>query len=145
MDEVASGVQLWSRNQVTNRTQRSVSRTDIQHCLAKYPLMPLRMLHQRTQVASPLVCFIHGIVRHCHVFAIREKQHVDEDSQVHISGGYYLPLYFQSVREASPFHSGLLLSTLILAEALTAITAGVFIHRTGVERESGNLQAPAGN
>lgn len=83
--------------------------------VAKYPLMPLQMLRQRTQVAALVVGFIHGTV--------------------FISGEYYLPLYFQSVREASPFDSGLLLLPLVLPEALTGIVVGVLIHRTGRYRE----------
>lgn len=44
---------------------------------------------------------------------------------------YYLPLYFQSVKEASPLHSGVLILPLIFSESLIAIAAGVFIHQTG--------------
>ena len=83
--------------------------------VARYPLMPLKMLRQRTQLAALVVGFIHG--------------------NMFIAGEYYLPLYFQSVREASPFHSGLLLLPFILAEALTGILVGIIIHRTGRYRE----------
>jgi MFS family permease len=51
--------------------------------------------------------------------------------QVFVAGEYYLPLYFQSVREASPLQSGLLTLPITVMEALTGIFVGVFIHRTG--------------
>ena len=49
---------------------------------------------------------------------------------------YYLPLYFQSVKEASPLKSGYLLVPLIVATAGTGVLNGVFIHRTGQYRPS---------
>ena len=51
--------------------------------------------------------------------------------QVLNAAEYYLPLYFQSVNEASPLHSGVLLLPLIITEALVAIATGIFIHQTG--------------
>jgi len=48
-----------------------------------------------------------------------------------IAAEYYLPLYYQSVQEASPLHSGLLLLPLVLTEASTGILTGILIHRTG--------------
>lgn len=48
-----------------------------------------------------------------------------------MAGEYYLPLYFQSVKEASPLKSGYLLVPLIVATAATGVLNGVFIHRTG--------------
>jgi hypothetical protein len=79
--------------------------------IAKYPIMPLGMFRHRSNIASLVVCFAHGMVQ--------------------ISGEYYLPLLFQSVRSATPLQSGTLLLPLILAEALTGILAGVIIHHTG--------------
>jgi hypothetical protein len=55
----------------------------------------------------------------------------DNPSQVFISAEYYLPLYFQSVQEASPLHSGLLILPVIVTEATMGILTGVLIHRTG--------------
>lgn len=55
----------------------------------------------------------------------------DNYSQVFVAGEYYLPLYFQSVRESSPLHSGILILPITVMEALTGIFVGVFIHRTG--------------
>jgi hypothetical protein len=47
---------------------------------------------------------------------------------------YYLPLYFQSVKDASPLRSGVLLVPLIVATAGVGVLTGVFIHRTGQYR-----------
>ena len=51
--------------------------------------------------------------------------------QVFIGGEYYLPLYFQSVREASPARSGVLILPFILSETVMGITVGILIHKTG--------------
>ena len=48
-----------------------------------------------------------------------------------IAGDYYLPLYFQSVKEASPLRSGTLILPMTITEACLAILVGVTIHRTG--------------
>lgn len=47
---------------------------------------------------------------------------------------YYLPLYFQSAKGASPIRSGLLILPLILATASSAAISGMLIHRTGEYR-----------
>lgn len=79
--------------------------------LAKYPLMPLDLFRNKSNVACLMVGFFQGMV--------------------FIGGEYYLPLYFQSVMEASPFHSGILILPITITEALMGITVGVLIHRTG--------------
>jgi len=48
---------------------------------------------------------------------------------------YYLPLYFQSVKEDTPLHSGLHVLPLALSTAITATVTGIVIHRTGRFRE----------
>ena len=53
-----------------------------------------------------------------------------------IGAEYYLPLYFQSVKEVSPLRSGVLLVPLIVATAGTGVLNGIFIHRTGQYRPS---------
>jgi hypothetical protein len=57
-------------------------------------------------------------------------------AQVFIAAEYYLPLYFQSVKGASPLRSGVLLVPLIVATATTGVLNGIFIHRTGQYRPS---------
>lgn len=79
--------------------------------LARYPLMPLKLFRNRSNVACLMVGFFQGMV--------------------FIGGEYYLPLYFQSVMEASPLHSGILVLPITITEALMGITVGVLIHRTG--------------
>ncbi|KAL4913827.1 major facilitator superfamily domain-containing protein [Aspergillus aurantiobrunneus] len=83
--------------------------------LAKYPLMPLHIFKSRSNIACFLVDFTHG-------FAF-------------LGAEYYLPLYFQSAKEASPFHSGLLILPFILTESFTSLSVGILIHRTGRYQE----------
>ncbi|KIW82873.1 hypothetical protein Z517_02116 [Fonsecaea pedrosoi CBS 271.37] len=83
--------------------------------LAKYPVIPLSLFGTRN-IATMLVTFSHGMV--------------------FIAAEYYLPLYFQSVKEASPLRSGVLLVPLIVATAGTGVINGLIIHRTGQYRPS---------
>jgi MFS family permease len=50
---------------------------------------------------------------------------------VSIGTEYYLPLYFQSVKQASPLRSGLLILPMMVTEATVDILAGILIHQTG--------------
>jgi hypothetical protein len=83
--------------------------------LAKYPLMPLAVFTDRSNNATFIVVFTHGMVL--------------------IGIEYYLPLYFQSVLQVSPLRSGILLLPLIALQAAIEIMAGAIIHRTGRYRE----------
>lgn len=83
--------------------------------LAKYPLMPLGVFKSLSNNATILVALGH--------------------SMVNIGVEYYLPLYFQSVKQASPLRSGLLLLPLVVSAAATDIVSGILIHRTGRYRE----------
>ncbi|KAJ5928661.1 Efflux pump dotC [Penicillium verhagenii] len=83
--------------------------------LAKYPLMPLDIFSHISNVATLAVGWAHGFV--------------------FIAGEYYIPLYLQSVKGASPMRSGVLILPLVLAEALSGIVTGLVIHRTGRYRE----------
>lgn len=78
---------------------------------AKYPVMPLRIFKRRSNVASLMVCFTHGFV--------------------FMSGGYFLPLYFQTVLSATPILSGVYLFPFILGLSVISIVAGVMIKKTG--------------
>ncbi|KAF2453596.1 putative MFS transporter [Lineolata rhizophorae] len=78
---------------------------------AKYPVIPLRILSNKSNVASYLVCSM--------------------QSFVFIGAEFYLPLYFQSVKGESPLYSGILLVPTIVAEACASIMTGILIHRTG--------------
>ncbi|KAJ5460835.1 Efflux pump dotC [Penicillium daleae] len=79
--------------------------------LAKYPLMPLNIFSRLSNIATLAVAFAHGFV--------------------FIAGEYYMPLYLQSVKEASPMRSGVLILPLPLAEAFSGIATGAIIHKTG--------------
>ncbi|KAK3705227.1 hypothetical protein LTR37_013388 [Vermiconidia calcicola] len=81
---------------------------------ADYPLMPLDMFTRKNNVAF-LLCFAHGLV--------------------YIAAEYYLPLYFQSVKRASPIRSGVLILPVTVSEATTAFFVGVLVHKTGGYRE----------
>ncbi|KAK3717206.1 hypothetical protein LTR37_005915 [Vermiconidia calcicola] len=83
--------------------------------LAKYPLMPLGMFKHRSNNAAFAVCFTHGMT-----FIVAE---------------YYLPLYFQSVKQASPLRSGVLILPITLSEAAMGILTAFLIYRTGRYRE----------
>lgn len=83
--------------------------------LAKYPLMPLGVFGNWSNNAAFLVAFAH--------------------SMVSIGIEYYLPLYFQSVKQASPLRSGILILPMMLTEAAGDIIVGILIHQTGRYRE----------
>ncbi|KAK6063827.1 major facilitator superfamily transporter [Seiridium cupressi] len=83
--------------------------------LAKYPLMPLGVFKDWSNNAIFLVAFAQNMVS--------------------IGTEYYLPLYFQSVKQESPVRSGLLILPMLGTEAATDILAGVLIHKTGRYRE----------
>ncbi|KAI1868202.1 hypothetical protein JX265_007025 [Neoarthrinium moseri] len=84
--------------------------------LAKYPLMPLTVFKSRSNNAVFLIVFSHGMVL--------------------IGIEYYMPLYLQSVQQASPLRSGILLLPLIIVQAVGEILGGFLVHRTGRYRES---------
>ncbi|GAA89309.1 MFS transporter [Aspergillus luchuensis IFO 4308] len=79
--------------------------------LAKYPLMPLGVFRNRSNVACFLLDFTHGFV--------------------YLGAEYYLPLYFQSAKESTPFRSGVLILPFVLTEAAFSLFSGLLIHRTG--------------
>lgn len=81
---------------------------------AKYPIMPLRLFKETSNMASLGVCFCHGFV--------------------FIGGTYYLPLYFQTVLEATPILSGVYLFPLVLSLSAGAIGVGIFIKNVGKYR-----------
>jgi len=83
--------------------------------LAKYPLMPLSIFKNWSNNAAFLVAFAH--------------------SMVSIGAEYYLPLYFQSVKQASPLRSGILILPMTVTEAAVDIMVGILIHQTGRYRE----------
>ncbi|EXJ87054.1 hypothetical protein A1O3_04011 [Capronia epimyces CBS 606.96] len=83
--------------------------------LAKYPIIPLRLFRDSSNLASLGVCFIHGFV--------------------FISASYYLPVYFQTVLSATPILSGVYLFPFVLSLSFASATTGIFIKKTGRYRE----------
>ena len=82
-----------------------------QKMIAKYPLMPLHVFRDRSNVAALLVGFFHGMT--------------------YIGAEYYMPLYFQAVKQRSALQSGILLVPLNVAAASSDIFAGFIQHHTG--------------
>lgn len=87
----------------------------IEQRLAEYPLMPLAVFKSWSDKAVFLVVFSQAMVL--------------------IGIEYYMPLYLQSVQQASPLRSGVLLLPLIIVLAVVEITAGFMVYRTGRYRE----------
>lgn len=83
--------------------------------LARHPLIPLNLFRDKSNLASLGVGFFHGLA--------------------FMPGEYYIPLYLQAVKQATPVRSGVLLVPLIVATALTGVLTGVIIHKTGKFRE----------
>jgi len=77
----------------------------------KYPLMPLRLFNDRSNLASLATCFLHGFT--------------------FISASYFLPLYFQSVLGASPLLSGIYLFPFAISLSLVSAVTGLIIRKTG--------------
>ncbi|GAB7333258.1 hypothetical protein MBLNU13_g04903t1 [Cladosporium sp. NU13] len=73
------------------------------------PLIPARILNSIPKAGPLFVCFTHGIVN--------------------VSSWYFLPLYFQAVRGASPVRSGLLLMPIVVVQALVGVIVGGIIYR----------------
>jgi len=79
--------------------------------LARYPLIPLELFKDRSNVAALAVTAFHGVA--------------------FIPGEYYVPLYLQAAKQQTPIMSGVLLIPLVVATALTGVLAGFIIHKTG--------------
>ena len=78
---------------------------------AKYPVIPLRIFKDPSNLASLGVCFVHGFV--------------------FIATSYFLPIYFQTVLSASPLLSGVYLFALVLSLSFMSAVTGIFIKKTG--------------
>ncbi|THC98071.1 hypothetical protein EYZ11_002423 [Aspergillus tanneri] len=83
--------------------------------LAKYPLMLLGLFKNWSNNAAFLAASAH--------------------SMVSMGVKYYLPLYFQSVKQASPLRSGILILLTMVIEATMDIIVGILIRQTGRYKE----------
>ncbi|KAF4974884.1 hypothetical protein FZEAL_8266 [Fusarium zealandicum] len=79
--------------------------------VAKFPVVPIRLFHNRNRVA----CYVLGFT-HAFVF---------------MSGSYWLPLYFQGVLGSSSLLSGVYLLPYVLSLSFISAAVGVFIKKTG--------------
>ena len=84
--------------------------------VAKYPLMPLDVFKNQTNIAAFMITFAHGMCFY--------------------PAEFYLPLYFQSVKQASPVHSGIMILPFTISEAVSGFLVGVVIHQTGRYKEA---------
>ncbi|KAJ9610634.1 hypothetical protein H2200_005411 [Cladophialophora chaetospira] len=78
---------------------------------AAFPLVPMRALSSRPNLAAVFTAIFHGFV--------------------FIAYDFFLPLYFQVVLGASPIHSGLYLFALVLPLSAVSFATGQFVRRTG--------------
>lgn len=83
--------------------------------LYKCPLIPISVFSNSSNNATFVVAIAHSMV------AIGQE--------------YYLPLYFPSVKLASPMKSGILIIPMMITEALVDILSSIIIHKTGRYRE----------
>lgn len=79
--------------------------------VAKYPIMPLEMFENPSNIASLLGVFFHGLMM--------------------VIGSFFMPLYFQSVLGATALLSGVWLLPLALSLSFTSAGTGWYISSTG--------------
>ena len=79
--------------------------------ISEYPVIPLRILADRSNLAVLFVCLLHGMA--------------------FISTLYFLPVYFQSVLGAGPLFSGVWLLPLAISSTLFMFVVGTYIKKTG--------------
>ncbi|KAJ1330962.1 MFS transporter DHA2 family glioxin efflux transporter [Microdochium nivale] len=78
---------------------------------AKYPIIPLRLFTDRSNIVIFLVSFCHAAT--------------------FISGSYWLPLYFQAVLRATSLQSGVYLLPYMVTLSVSSVFSGVYIRKTG--------------
>lgn len=79
--------------------------------VAKYPLVPMRLLKNFSNLCILAIDFSHSFV--------------------FIAGSYFLPVYFQAVLGANALRSGIYLFPFALSLSLTSIATGYIIKKTG--------------
>ena len=95
---------------------------------ASNPLIPFRLLNRMSKFSPLLICFTHGFVR---AFVLPDHLTPADRVQVNVSSWYFLPLYFQAVRGASPTRSGVLIMPIVVVQAVTGVAAGAITYRFG--------------
>ena len=94
---------------------------------ASSPLIPPRLLDGLSKASPLLVCFAHGFVG----YSPNVPSHRADFVQVNVSSWYFLPLYFQAVRGASPTYSGVLIMPIVVVQACVGLAAGAIMFRYG--------------
>jgi len=79
--------------------------------IAAYPIMPLRVLSNRTSISALGVCCFHSMCL--------------------VGGAYFLPLYMQGVLGASALMSGVYLLPLTLSLCFSNVAGGLIVRKTG--------------
>ncbi|OBT64647.1 hypothetical protein VE03_05838 [Pseudogymnoascus sp. 23342-1-I1] len=79
--------------------------------VAKYPIMPLEIFANPSNIASLLGVFFHGLMM--------------------VIGSFFMPLYFQSVLGATALLSGVWLLPLALSLSVSSAGTGLYISKTG--------------
>ena len=79
--------------------------------ISEYPVIPLRILADRRNLAVLFVCLSHGMA--------------------FISTLYFLPVYFQSILGAGPLLSGVWLLPLAISSTLFMFVVGIYIRKKG--------------
>lgn len=87
----------------------------VEYRFASQPIMPLRLFTHLTSISCYSIAFFHGFV--------------------FIAGCYFLPLYFQAVRGATPLLSGVYVLPYVVVLSLAAALSGVLISRSGRYQE----------
>jgi MFS family permease len=77
----------------------------------KIPIIPVHIFKHRSTLAVLVCFFIHGIIG--------------------VAPYYYLPLFFQTVRSATPTLSGVYILPMVLASSFASIFTGIFTKVTG--------------
>lgn len=83
--------------------------------IARYPIMPLKLFRDKSNLAALGVGFFHGVA--------------------FVPAEYYIPLYYQAVKQQSPLCSGILFTPFVVISAVVGIVTGVIMHKTGRHRE----------
>ncbi|KAK7943631.1 major facilitator superfamily domain-containing protein [Apiospora aurea] len=87
----------------------------VEKSMARLPLIHLAMFHDVSNVATVVVAFTHSISS--------------------FGTEYYLPLYFQAVKQSTPFQSGFLILPLIITCVIVDILSSVYMFKFGRYRE----------
>lgn len=83
----------------------------VERYFARYPIVPLHLYTNVSNLAILLVVFFHGLA--------------------FTQGTYFLPLYFQAVLGAEPLRSGVWLLPYVLSLSVSAMAAGIYLKTTG--------------